>query len=161
MLIVKSRYVAVLLLCIAIPLTAETASLKEYSYPSDGFAVKFPYSPEAHSDAIHPDFKVWTTHLSPQASISIRRKVDSQPCDVALSKLKSIAAAQRVSLKELSVSGRPAWEHTNRAADGKSMVTERYICGFGRYYILTLGWPASEPRPELGIEIMNSFRLIK
>jgi hypothetical protein len=84
--------------------------LKEYSYPSDGFAIEFPYSPQPHTDSIHSDFKVWTVHLSQTASISIRLKVDSQPCDVALAKLKSMAASQNESIREFSVSGRPAWE---------------------------------------------------
>lgn len=141
------------------PQTRASVPLKEYSYASDGFAAKFPYSPEPHLDAVHPDFKVWTIQLGQRAGISIRLKVDPQPCNVALGKLKSMAKAQNVPLRKLSVSGRPAWEETHRfSAD--SMGFERYVCGFGRYYILTLVWPANEARPELGTEIMNSFRLI-
>jgi len=134
--------------------------LKEYSYPPDGFAMKFPYAPDPHTDSIHSDFKVWTVHLSQRASISIRLKVDSQPCDVAREKLRSMAKAQNVSIREFSVSGRPAWEEEEHLS-GDSMLLERYVCGVGRYYVLTFGWPASESRPQLGVEIMNSFRLVK
>ena len=63
------------------PKVSASTPLKEYSYPSDGFAIKFPYAPEPHNDSVQPDFKVWTIHLSQRAAISIRLKVDSQPCD--------------------------------------------------------------------------------
>lgn len=69
------------------PKTPASTLSKEYSYPSDGFAIKFPSAPEPHTDSVNPDFKVWTVHLSQSAAISIRRRVDSQPCDVALAKL--------------------------------------------------------------------------
>jgi hypothetical protein len=134
--------------------------LKEYSYPSDGFAIKFPYAPEPHTDSIHPDFKVWTVHLSQRAAITIRLKVDTQPCDVALAKLKSMAASQNESIREFSVSGRPAWEEKEHIR-GSDRVFERYVCGFGRYHMLTFTWPASESRPQIGMEIMDSFRLVK
>ena len=132
--------------------------LKEYSYPTDGFAIKFPYAPEPHLDSVHPDFKVWTIHLSQRASISIRLKVDPDlPCDAALAKLKGMS---NVPIREFTVSGRPAWEESPWRR-GDSMVFERYVCGVGRYYLLTLGWPAGEPRPQLGVEIMDSFHLVK
>ena len=160
--IVKSGYKAVvLLLCLAIPAAPASAPLKEYSYASDGFAIKFPYAPEPHPDSVHPDFKVWTIHLSPRAAVSIRAIVDSRPCDVALGQLKSMAKSKDGPLREFSVSGRPAWEHKEHPRGADSMVFERYVCGVGRYYVLTLGWPSSESRPKLGVEIMNSFRLVK
>lgn len=137
-----------------------STALKEYSYPSDGFAIKFPYAPEQHTDSINPDFKVWTIHLNQRAAISIRLKVDSQPCNVALEKLKSMAKAQNVPIREFSVSGRPAWEEKEHPR-GDTMLFERYVCGVGRYYVLTFVWPGSEPRPHLGLEIMDSFRLVK
>ena len=49
-----------LLLCLATSAAPATSQLKEYSYVSDGFAIKFPYAPKPHLDSIHPDFKVWT-----------------------------------------------------------------------------------------------------
>jgi len=65
--------------------TPASTPLKEYSYPSDGFGIKFPYAPEPHLDSVHPDFKAWTVHLSQRASISVRLKIDADlPCDVAL-----------------------------------------------------------------------------
>jgi hypothetical protein len=134
--------------------------LKEYSYPSDGFAIKFPYAPEPHTDSTHPDFKVWTIHLSQRAAISIRLKMDFQPCDVALEKLQSMAKAENVPLREFSVSGRPAWEEKEHLR-GDTMLFERYVCGVGRYYVLTFVWQASETRPQLGVEVMDSFRLFK
>ena len=137
------------------------APLKEYSYPSDGFAIKFPYPPEPHLDSTNPDFKVWTIHLSGRGAISIRLKADPElPCDVALGKLKILAASRNVSIREFTVSGRPAWEEKEWPRGG-SMIFERYVCGVGRYYVLTLSWPASEPRPQLGVGIMDSFRLVK
>src|SRR5215471_18099497 len=63
--------------------------LKEYSYPSDGFSMKFPYAPEPHTDSIRSYFKVWTIHLSQGAAISMRLKLDSEPCDVVLEKLRT------------------------------------------------------------------------
>ena len=140
--------------------TPASTPLKEYSYPTDGFAIKFPYAPEPHTDSINPDFKVWTIHLSQGAAISIRLKVDSQPCDVALGKLKNMAKAQNVPIREFSVSGRPAWEEKEHLR-GDKMLFERYICGAGRYYVLTFVWAATESRPQLGLEIMDSFRLVK
>ena len=90
------------------PKTPTSTPLKEYSYPSDGFAIKFPYAPEPHLDSIHPDFKVWTINLSQRASISIRLKIDPDlPCDVALEKVKGRA---NVPMREFTVRGRPAWE---------------------------------------------------
>jgi hypothetical protein len=142
------------------PKVTASTPLKEYSYPSDGFAIKFPYAPEPHTDSIHSDFKVWTIHLSQRAAISIRLKVDSQPCDVALEKLKSMAKAQNVPIKEFSVSGRPVWEEKEHLR-GDTMLFERYVCGVGRFYVLTFVWPASESRPQIGVEIMDSFRLVK
>ena len=139
---------------------APPTQLKEYSYPSDGFAIKFPSPTEPHTDSVHSDFKVWTVHLSQNAAISVRIKMDSQPCDLALDKLKSMAKAQNVPLREFTVSGRPAWEEKEWRR-GDEMVLERYVCGVGRYYLLTLGWPASESRPQLGVDIMDSFRLVK
>jgi hypothetical protein len=140
--------------------TPASTPLQDYSYPSDGFAVKFPYALEPHSDSTDPDRKVWTIHLSQRAAISIRLIVDSQPCDVALGKLKSMAASKNVPIREFTVSGRPAWEEKEWLRGG-SMIFERYVCGVGRYYVLTLSWPASESRPQLGVEIMDSFRLVK
>jgi hypothetical protein len=133
--------------------------LKEYSYASDGFAIKFPHAVEPHTDSIHPDFKVWTVHLSQRAAISIRLKVDSEPCDAALGKFKSMAASQNETIREFSVSGRPAWEEKEQIR-GDDRFLERYVCGVGRYYVLSFAWPASESR-QLGMEIMDSFRLIK
>jgi hypothetical protein len=138
----------------------KTAPLKEYAYPSDGFAAKFPYAPEPHFDSTNPDFKVWTINLGQRAGISIRLKFDSQPCDVALGKLKSMAASNHIEIREFTVSGRPAWEEKDWSRGG-GMVFERYVCGEGRYYLLTLAWPTGEPRPQRGVEIMDSFRLIK
>jgi hypothetical protein len=140
--------------------TPPSTTLKAYSYPSDGFAIKFPYAPEAHTDSTNPDFKVWTIRLSHGAAISVRLKVDSLPCDAGLERLKSIAKAQNVPIREFSVSGRPAWEEKEHLR-GDTMLFERYVCGVGRYYILTFVWPASESRPQLGVEIMESFRLVK
>ena len=114
------------------PKLSGSAALREYSYASDGFAVKFPYAPEPHSDSIHPDFKVWTIHLTEGAAISIRLKVDSQPCDSALEKLKSMAKAQNLTIRELSVSGRPMWEEPERPLANTKLL-ERYVCGYGRY----------------------------
>lgn len=148
------------LLCLAIPAAPASTALKEYSYAADGFAIKFPYAPEPHPDRVHPDFKVWTIQLSQRAAISIRVIVDSRPCDVALGQLKGMAKAKNVPIREFSVSGRPAWEEKERLLSDYGMILERYVCGMGRYYVLTLMWPPSEPRPELGIEIMNSFRLL-
>jgi hypothetical protein len=140
------------------PKTPTSTPLKEYSYPSDGFAIKFPYAPEPHLDSIHPDFKVWTIHLSQRSAISIRLKVDPDlPCDAALEKLKGMANAP---IREFTVSGRPAWEEKEWRR-GDSMVFERYVCGIGRYYLLTLSWQVGEARPQLGVEIMDSFRLVK
>lgn len=141
------------------PKTPISRPLKEYSYPSDGFAVKFPYAVEPHTDYVHPDFKVWTVHLSQRAAISIRLKVDSEPCDAALGKLKSMAASQNETIREFSVSGRPAWEESEHI-HGDDRFLERYVCGFGRYYVLSFAWPAGESR-QLGMEIMDSFRLVK
>ena len=142
------------------PSKRPSAPLKEYSYASDGFAIKFPYSVEPHTDSIHSDFKVWTVHLSQRTAISIRLKVDSQPSAVALGELKSMAASQNETIKEFSVSGRPAWEEQEHLSGGEKSL-ERYVCGDGRYYVLSFGWPATESRPPLGMEIMDSFRLIK
>jgi hypothetical protein len=38
-------------------------TLKEYSCPSDGLAMKFPYAPQPHTHVVHSDFKVWTVHV--------------------------------------------------------------------------------------------------
>ena len=141
-----------------VPKKPPAPPLKEYSYPSDGFAAKFPYAPQPHTDFVNPDFKVWTVYLSQHAALSIRLKVDPNlPCNAALEKLKKIADG--VPIREFTVSGRPAWEEKDWRR-GDSMVFERYVCGIGRYYLLTLGWPASESRPQLGVEIMDSFRLV-
>jgi hypothetical protein len=140
--------------------TPTSAPLKEYSYPSDGFAIKLPSAVDPHTDPMHPDFKVWTVHLGQRAAISMRVKLDSQPCDIALGKLKSIAASQNETIKEFSVSGRPAWEE-NEHLRGSDKLLERYVCGVGRYYVLSFVWPASESRPQLGMEILDSFRLVK
>ncbi len=139
--------------------TPASTPLKEYSYPSDGFAIKFPYAPEPHTDSNNPDFKVWTIHLRQRAAISIRLKLDLQPCDVALEKLKSMAKAQNVPIREFSVSGRPVWEEKEHLR-GDTMLFERHVCGVGRYYVLTFVWPANESRPQLGVEIVDSFCLV-
>jgi len=139
------------------PQMPTSTPLKEYWYPSDGFAIKFPYAPEPHLDSVHPDFKVWTVHLSQHAAISIRLKMDSQPCDDALAKLKSMA---NVPIREFTVSGRPVWEEKEHPR-GDTILLERYVCGVGRYYVLTFVWRASESRPKLGLEILDSFRLVK
>jgi hypothetical protein len=64
---------------------------------------------------------VWTIHLSDGAAISIRLKADSQPCDVALEKLKSMA---NVPIREFSVSGRPVWEEKEHPR-GNTILLER------------------------------------
>jgi hypothetical protein len=140
--------------------TPASTPLKDYSYPSDGFAVKFPYAPEPHSDSTDPSRKVWTIRLSQRAAISIRLIPESRPCDVALGELKSMAASKNVPIREFTVSGRPAWEEKEWSRGG-SMVFERWVCDVGRFYVLTLSWPASESRPQLGVEIMDSFHLVK
>jgi len=137
-----------------------SAPLKEYSYPSDGFVIKFPYAPEPHTDPVNTDFKVWTVRLNQLAAVSIRLKLDSQPCDVALGKLKSMAASQNETIREFSVSGRPAWEEQEHMR-GAYRLFERYVCGVDRYYLLSFMWPASQSRPKLGMEIIDSFRLVK
>ena len=140
--------------------TPAPAPLKEYSYPDDGFAMKFPYAVQPHTDSVHSDFKVWTVHLDQGGAISTRLKMDSQPCDAALEKFKSMAKAQNISVREFSVSGRPAWE-SELNGQGDAMFLQRYVCGPGRYYVMSFVWPASGPRPKLGMEILDSFRLIK
>jgi hypothetical protein len=70
-----------------------------------------------------------------------------------------MAKSQNVPLREFSVSGRPAWEEKDHPQGG-SMLSERYVCGVGRYYILSMRWPASDSKPKLGAEIMDSFRLV-
>ena len=140
--------------------TPQSSALKEYSYPSDGFAIKFPYRPEPHTDSIHPDFKVWTVHFGQGATISLRLKLDSTPCDVALEKLKSMAQAGNIPIREFAVSGRPAWEEKEHLR-GQTMLLERYVCGIDRYYVLSFVWPAGESRPQLGMDILDSFRLVK
>ena len=122
--------------------------------------MKLPYAPQPHNDSIHPDFKVWTVRLGQRAALSVRLKIDSQPCDVALEKLKTMAKAQNLPIREFSVSGRPAWDEKEHLR-GDNMLLERYVCGVGRYYVLTFIWPASEPRSQGGVEVMDSFRLIK
>ncbi len=122
--------------------------------------MKFPYAPDPHADANHPDFKVWTVQLGRGSAISTRPKIDSQPSDVALEKLKSLAHAEDVSIRESSVSGRPMWEEQEHSR-GDAMLLERYVCGVGRFYVLTCVWPAGKPQPGLGIEIMDSFRLVQ
>jgi hypothetical protein len=72
-----------------------------------------------------------------------------------------MAASQNVVIREFSVSGRPAWEEKEHRSGGGNMILERYVCATGRYYLLTLGWAANESRPELGVEIMDSFRLLQ
>lgn len=142
------------------PQTGKTPVWKEYVYASDGFAAKFPHVPEPHTDSTNPDFKVWTIQLDHRAAISIRLKMDSLPCDVALGKLKNMAASSHIEIREFTVSGRPAWEEKDWAR-GNAMIFERYVCGEGRFYILTLSWPSGEPRPKAGVDIMDSFRLVK
>ena len=142
------------------PKARRSTTLKEFSYPSDGFAVKFPYAPEPHTDSVHSDFKVWTIHLNHQAAISIRLKVDSEPCDAALEKLKEITQENNINLRVSTVSGRPAWEE-EAWRRGDTMLLERYVCGIGRYYVLTFAWPVDESRPQLGMDVMDSFRLLK
>ena len=146
--------------CQGPPKMVPSIPLKEYSYPSDGFAIKFPYAPEPHTDSTDSAFKVWTIHLRQRAAVTIRLRVDSQPCNVALEKLKSIAKAQNVPIREFSVSGRPVWEEKEHPR-GDTMLFERYVCGVGRFYVLTFVWPASESRPQVGVEIMDSFHLVK
>jgi len=118
------------------PKLTSSSPLKEYSYPSDGFAVKFPSPTEPYTDSVHSDFKLWTVHVNHGAAISIRLKVDSEPCDAALEKLKGMANAQNETIKELSVSGRPMWEEQERPR-GNTRLFERYVCGYGKYYVLT------------------------
>ena len=142
------------------PQIPSSSPLKEYSYPSDGFAVKFPSPTEPHTDSVHPDFKVWTVHLNQGGAITMRVKVDSEPCDAALEKLKSMAKAQNETIKELSVTGRPMWEEQERSR-GNTRLVERYVCGYGRYYVITFVWPANHSRPQLGMQIIDSFRLLK
>lgn len=143
------------------PKTSASTALREYSYPSDGFAIKFPYAPRPHKDPANPRYKVWTVHFSKlDATISVRRIVDSRPCNVALDQLKNMAKADNVSIREFSMSGRPAWEE-NEHLTGREMTLERYVCGVGRYYVLTFVWPAKESRPQLGMEVMDSLRLLK
>ena len=71
-----------------------------------------------------------------------------------------MAASQGETIKEFSVSGRSAWEENEHARGGYRLF-ERYVCGVGRYYVLSFAWAASEYRPQLGMEIMDSFRLGK
>jgi hypothetical protein len=114
-----------------------------------------------HPDAVDPERRVWTVNLSQRSAISIRVISDSQPCDVALNKLKAMAKAKNVTIREFSVNGRPAWEEPDWRRGADSMIFERYVCGMGRFYVLTLAWPAAEHKPKLGVEIMDSFRLLK
>lgn len=121
----------------------KTAPWKEYAYPSEGFAVKFPYAPEPHTDSTNPGFRVWTVHLAQRAALSIRLKMDSQPCEVALGKLKSMATSSHIEIREFTVSGRPAWEEKDWAR-GNAMVFERYVCGEGvTIFLLCPGQRAS------------------
>jgi hypothetical protein len=48
--------------------------------------------------------------------------------------------------RRVLVSGRPAWEEKEDLR-GNTMLFERYVCGVGRFYVLTFVWPASESRP--------------
>ena len=153
------HYLIVLVLCSPIASAQQPASqMKEYVYTSDGFAIKFPYAPQPHADRVHPDWTVYTVKLTRRAAVSIRIIKDSQRCDVALNKLKQMAASEHVEIREFSISGRPVWVEPDRDRGG-SMVSERYVCADGRYYILTLGWPVGEPKPNEGVRIIESFRL--
>lgn len=75
----------------------------------------------------------------PACPISIRLKVDSQPCDVALEKLQSMAKAENVPLREFSVSGRAAWEEKEPATSpvpGEVVIYVHQLGVFGRLYRL-------------------------
>lgn len=123
--------------------------------------MKFLYAPEPHRDRVHPDFDVYTVRIGQHAALSVRVIIDARTCDAARKKLKSMAASLNVAVREFSVSGRPAWDRKEHSRSSGGMVFERYVCGAGRFYILTLGWSETEPRPSVGMDMIDSFRLLK
>lgn len=154
------QFPIILVLCTVIASAQQPASqMREYLYASEGFAIKFPYAPQPHADRLHPDWTVYTVRLAQRAAVSIRIIEDSQPCGLAFNKLKELAASDNTAIREFSVGGRPAWEEKDRDRGDGNMIFERYVCGRERYYVLSFGWPAREPKPNAGMRIIDSFRL--
>ena len=158
----KKLLLVLVVVCVLVGTTFGQASpsLKEHAYPSEGFAIKSPTAPEAHTDASDPNVKIWTIQLSEGGGISIKRRKISQPCDAAVEMFKSEAKAQNLQIKEFSQGGRMVWQQKEHRR-GDAMIEDRLMCDTGHLFIITYAWPASVTRPQAGTQIIDSFRLIK
>jgi hypothetical protein len=143
----------------------QTSSWKEYSYPSEGFAITTPTDPSPHDDATMPEMKAHTVHLSPQVALTLRVSSQARDCGATLKQLKDGALNGKqpgllpTSLRDVSVGGYPGveWEF-DLPPWGKQY--ERYICADGRFYFFAASWLGTQKKPAEVTRVVDSFRLL-
>ena len=136
-------------------------SWREFTYPSDGFAIAFPYAPTPHPDSTNPNLKVYTIQLSRDSAISVRVIEVHRLCTQTLQMLRDAAHAKNQLLHSIRVEGHDGLESETSVAGSNQMKFERYLCTEQRYYIFSMSWPKGQSKPPDGVRIVDSFRLLR
>jgi hypothetical protein len=160
------------------PKSSQGAQWSEYVYSDDGFAAKFPYSPNAHKDTQVPDGAVYTLSLAgftltlhvanyPEGCserftryVGIVRKTSKQLQDGTIEAAQGGFRVDPTTIREIIVAGYPAVEHEQEVISSKLKNYERWQCVGTRLYIFSAHWPQEQPKPPDVTRIVSSFRLV-
>jgi hypothetical protein len=151
---------------------------KEYVYPNDGFAIKFPYAPTPHKDSQVPDGTAYTIS-SPVYDLSLHvanvqdgcasafsqylnlvRRLVKQLREGTLDQSQSDFRVDASSAKEITVGGYPAVEYEQEVKKSKRNDYERIQCVNKKLYMFTALWAADQSKPADVKRIVDSFRLL-
>jgi len=141
-----------------------TSAWKEYTFPTDGFAITLPTEPTAHAEAGLPDTTVYSASIGPNAKVSLHVLHKDMDCAATISELKNGARAGKGNIDSSSVKDVTLGKYRGVGYDWKMSSDlqgyELTYCTDGSIYAFSAGWPRKNPRPSALARVLKSFRLL-
>lgn len=141
-----------------------TSDWKEYTFPTDGFAITLPKEPTAHSEAGLSDTTVYSAPIGSNAKVSLHVVHKDLDCAATISQLKDDARAGKGDIDSASVKDVTLGKYQGVGYDWKMSSDldgyELTYCTHSRIYAFSAGWPRSNPRPAALARVLKSFRLL-
>jgi hypothetical protein len=165
--VMKVGAVAVVLLALSVSELAsgqqEEPIWKEFTYPSDGFALSAPAEPKPHDSPALPGATAYVVQLGADTGVVLKAKT-TLDCSGVVPRLKESilagkdASVDQPSLKDLSLDGQPGLEYRRKTTS--NTILERWYCVDGHLYIFSVTWPSAQPFPDAATRVLKSFRLV-